>query len=202
MRKEVQSFVWLSLTVPALAWHPALYAQYNATPEPTRAKQYNSDKDFANPDSNKGPKASVGVVDQDLFRRLAQANLVEIAAAKAAQAQSDDEQVQRFAKHMIDDHTKAWNELAEMAKVKSITLPTQPDDMQQQMVAKLRGARGKDVKQQYFAQFGLQAHQETLKLLNTAHAQTQDADLKTMIERWQPIVQEHLRMAADITNPK
>ena len=75
--------------------------------------------------------------DEKILKELAQANIAEINAGKMAEQKSENDQVKSFAKTMVDDHTKALDELKQIAQAKGVTLPTAPDSKQQAMEKKL-----------------------------------------------------------------
>lgn len=51
--------------------------------------------------------------DEKILKELAQANITEISAGKMAEQKSGNDQVKSFAKTMVDDHTKALDELTD-----------------------------------------------------------------------------------------
>ncbi len=53
--------------------------------------------------------------DEKMLTQLAQANIVEIHSAKLAEEKSKSEQVKALAKKMMEDHTKALDELKQLA---------------------------------------------------------------------------------------
>jgi len=65
--------------------------------------------------------------DEKLVMQLAQANIAEINTAKLAEQKSKNDQVKTLAKKMMEDHTKALDELKQLAQIKGMTLPTEPD---------------------------------------------------------------------------
>ena len=75
--------------------------------------------------------------DERMLKQLAQAHLSEINLGKLAQDKAQSDEVKSFAKKMVDDYTKAQDELRQLAQSKSITLPTEPDRQQQSVEKKL-----------------------------------------------------------------
>jgi len=62
--------------------------------------------------------------DERMIKQIAEANLAEISAGKLAQDKAQSDEVKSFAKKMVDDHTKALDDLKQPAQSKGVTLPT------------------------------------------------------------------------------
>jgi putative membrane protein len=144
--------------------------------------------------------ASVNKADQMMMRDLAYANLAEIEAAKIAQSKSQNEEVKSFAQKMIDDHTKAQQDLQQLAQSKNVTLPTTPDSRHQSATKKLNALSEPNFDRQYLAQGGLSDHKATHSLLQRIQTQASDADLKQLASRILPTVDQHLEMAQKTQN--
>src|SRR5207237_4815505 len=61
--------------------------------------------------------------DAAAMKQLAQANLNEIEAGKAAASKAQSPDVKQFAQKMVDDHTQMLNDLKALARQKSVSLP-------------------------------------------------------------------------------
>lgn len=135
--------------------------------------------------------------DQQLLRKLALANMEEIDAARLAQGKGQSEQVKTFAQRMIDDHTKALNDVQQLAQSKGVSLPTELDRMHQARVDRLSRLSGEQFDRVYMSQAGVAGHKKTHSLLGSA-AKASDPDIKALASRMQPAVDEHLKMAQDM----
>ena len=58
--------------------------------------------------------------------KVAQINLGEVELGKLAQQKGNNPAVKDFARRMIQDHTQAEDDLQQLAKQESVTLPSQP----------------------------------------------------------------------------
>jgi putative membrane protein len=145
-----------------------------------------------------GASATAGKVskaDQDMMRQMAQANLAEIETAKLAQSKSKSDEVKTYAQKMIDDHTKAQTELAQLAQSKGVQLPAEPDKKHQAAAKKLSALSDAEFDRRYMSQAGLTDHQNTHRLLQNASKRAADAELKAYASKTLPVVDEHLTMA-------
>ena len=137
---------------------------------------------------------TVAATDKDLMRKLAFANTSEIATANLALKKSSNASVKAFAQHMIDDHTKAGEELKALAQRKNVALPTEPDPQHAAASKKMALMSGPAFDKIYLKESGLVDHRATLKLLENIGTQAKDSDLKALAQKMTPTVVAHLDM--------
>lgn len=140
--------------------------------------------------------------DQNIMRDMAQSNLAEIATAKIALEQSKNEVVKTFAQKMIDDHTQAQKDLEQLAQDKGVKLPTEPDRKHQAAAKQLKALEGDNFDRKYLSQGGVSDHRQTHKMLQQAQNRAKDPDLKALVEKTAPIVEQHLTMVEDAHGEK
>ncbi|MFZ3290244.1 MAG: DUF4142 domain-containing protein [Telluria sp.] len=126
---------------------------------------------------------------------MARANLAEIEMGKLAQSKSQDEQVKNFAQQMIDDHTKALNDVQQLAQAKGVTLPTEPDSKHKKMADKLGKMSGDAFNRTYMAQAGVSDHKKVHSMLQKTESRAKDPDLKALAAKMRPTVEQHLNSA-------
>lgn len=147
-------------------------------------------------------KNAVSRSDASLMRDLAQANISEIEAGKLAQSKTKNDQVKQFAQKMVDDHTKANQELQQLAQQKGVKLPTEPDMKHKASMKLLSALDGDKFDKRYMSQGGLSDHRNTHKLLTRVQDRATDPDLKSLAAKLMPIVDQHLTMAQGIAGDK
>lgn len=135
--------------------------------------------------------------DERMVRQIAEANLAEISAGKLAEDKAQSDEVKSFAKKMVDDHTKALDDLKQLAQAKGVTLPTEPDKQHMAMEKKLQALSGEKFDKQYLQQAGDRAHKETHRLLQRASSRAEDSDLKNYAGKVIATVEGHQQMAKD-----
>jgi len=148
-------------------------------------------------ESSKSSSGKVSKEDERLMMQLARANIAEINAGKLAEQKSINDQVKSFAKKMVDDHTKALDDLKQIAMNKGVTLPTEPDRQQQAMENKLSALSGEQFDKQYVDQSGSRAHKETHRLLQRVSSRASDTDLKSYASKIMPTVESHQQLAKE-----
>lgn len=140
------------------------------------------------------------VSDTDFAMMAAQGGLAEVQMAQLAQQKATSKDVQKYAKQMIKDHTKANSNLMKIAAKKQMTLPTAPNEEQMQMMSQLQNASGAEFDRMYMEMAGGAAHQKMLGLFQSEANNGTDAELKSFAAKTLPVVQKHLRMAQETMN--
>jgi putative membrane protein len=144
-----------------------------------------------------GASAKVASADQKMMRDIAHANISEIAAGKLALEKSQSDDVKSFAQKMIDDHTKAQQELQTLADSKGVKLPTEPDAKHKAMAKMMSALKGDAFDKRYLKQGGLNDHENTHKLLERVQAKAKDADLQAYAAKTISAVDQHLTLAEE-----
>ena len=122
--------------------------------------------------------------------------LAEIETSKAALKESQNAEVRDFAQTMIDDHTKANEELAKIARAKKLELSDDPELTNQVKAMILKMRDGKSFNQAY-ANNQVMAHKNTIELFQKASTM-QDAELKAFAQKTLPKLEQHLKMAQSL----
>jgi len=168
---------WLSAALVGIA----LAAQ---TPDAARAQ-----------DQAAGAKvASVSSADTDFMRKVAAGGATEVELGKLAATKGASADVKSFGSHMVDDHTKAGDELKQLASSKSVSLPDGPDAKQRGQIDAIGKLDGKAF-DAAFKQQMVQDHRTTVAAFQKTAAGGHDADLKAWAKKTLPTLQEHLKMA-------
>lgn len=152
------------------------------------------DKSAATQKSAKGGQSG----DAKQMKELAIANMAEIEAGKLALEKAQDPKVKEFAQHMVDDHTKLLDELKQLAQANNVELPGAPDAKHQKLMKKLQGLSGEKFDREYM-QAMVKDHRDALKLAQRTAKGAKDEELKSAAQKAAPEIQDHLKMAQDIS---
>jgi len=147
--------------------------------------------------SASGTGSMVARDDSKMMVNLAHANIAEIETGKMALEKSQNEQVKKFAQHMIDDHTAALKEIQTLAQARGVTLPDGTDLKHKTMAAALKVMTGNTFDSQYMKRAGVGDHQETIELLQKTQKNAKDPELKALATKMLPTVKAHLKMAQE-----
>ena len=92
--------------------------------------------------------------------------MAEIELAKVARDHAASPDVKQFAQMMIDDHTKAGDQLKQIATSNSIPVDTKIDDKQQNLMDKLSKLNGADFDKEYMSAM-VDDHQDAVRDLRS-----------------------------------
>jgi putative membrane protein len=123
----------------------------------------------------------------------AQAGLAEIEVAKLALDKSNDPAIRGFAKRMVQDHSKANADLAQLAFAKGIIPPAKLDAEHEAMLKSLRSAPEADFDRQYSRHMNM-GHSKALALFEGA-SQSPDKDMADFAKKTLPTIKEHRQLA-------
>lgn len=132
--------------------------------------------------------------DSKFMMTLATGGMNEIGLSQTAVSKSTNEEVKKYAQMMIDDHTKAGEELKTLAASKSVMLPMEMDAKHKAMNEKLSAMSGSDFDKEYVKAM-VKDHEKTVALLQKEADKGKDAEAKAFAAQLLPTVQGHLEMA-------
>ncbi|HZE59333.1 MAG TPA: DUF4142 domain-containing protein [Burkholderiales bacterium] len=135
--------------------------------------------------------------DAAAMKQLAQANLNEIEAGKAAASKAQSPDVKQFAQKMIDDHTQMLNDLKTLAGQKSVSLPDSVSLKDKAQVALMERSSGAEFDKKYVDEM-VKDHQKDLKEAQDLAAKAKDADFKAAVQKARGKISEHLQLAQRI----
>ena len=123
--------------------------------------------------------------------KAANAGMKEIELGKWAQEYGTRQDVKDFAGMMINDHTKAADELKQIAKSKNVTLPVMvPDGVRNDLDKMKTKKTGSDLDKAYVNEM-VDDHKDAVKLFEDAAKNATDADLKNFAAKTLPVLQHH-----------
>lgn len=152
----------------------------------------------ASPSASHAQADRVARADAAFIKQAAQNGHAEVESSKLALTKASNAQVKTFAQQMVDDHTKANNELATLARSKGIEVPTEPSLAQKAKMKVLSVRDGDSFDRHYADAMGVKAHEDTIKLFRKASAEASDPDIKAFAIKTLPTLEHHLQMAKDL----
>ena len=121
----------------------------------------------------------------------------EVILGKLAMQRSRNEDVRKFAQRMIDDHTKANNELTLLVSDLRIAVPDRPLPDQEKLLAKLHGDDLKDFDREYMEHM-VKGHEAAVKLFEDASKDLKNERLKEFATKMLPTIKDHYKMAKEV----
>ena len=132
--------------------------------------------------------------DTAFMKDAAKGGLMEVQMGKLGVEKGQNAEVKQFAQKLIDDHSKANDELKQLAQKKGVTLPTEVDHKAHKMMDRLQNASGADF-DKAFARHGVMDHKKDIAKFEKASNEVKDAELKSFIQKTLPTLREHLQIA-------
>ncbi len=137
--------------------------------------------------------------DSKFMMMAATSDMNEIGLSRVALDKSQNEEVKRMAQMMIDDHTKASEELKPLAMSKNVMLPAAMDSKHQSMMSKMSGMSGAEFDMMYVKAM-VKDHEKAVSMFQKESTGGKDADAKAFATKQLPVLQGHLTMAQSMMN--
>jgi putative membrane protein len=154
------------------------------------------------PPSGDAARTNTEFTDANILALLDEANKADSAAGAYALRKAASPEVKDFAKEMIRDHHSMRVAGQELAKKLNLTPEPPPNDPVQAAAksetAALRASpRGPKFDRTYIGQ-EVTVHQAVLDLVQKAHDQAKNEELKALIEKAKPVIEQHRDRAEQI----
>jgi putative membrane protein len=153
------------------------------------AKQENDQK-FDSTDIKKDAVFAVNVAD---------ANMLEIKLGQLADSAATASYVKDLGSMMVNDHTKAGEELKKIANDENITLPDSLSDKATNKYNNLAGKHGTDFDKS-FTQMMIDDHKDVIDAFQKEANNGNDSTLKNWASNTLPTLQHHLDMSDSVMN--
>jgi len=138
--------------------------------------------------------ASVPAADKSWAQKAAVGGLAEVEMGKLAQQKASNNQVKQFGSHMVADHSKANDELKQVASSKGLTLPSDLDATHKNKMAKLEKLSGAQFDRAYMTEM-VADHKKDVAEFRKQSTSGKDSDLKGFAAKTLPTLEDHLKMA-------
>lgn len=140
---------------------------------------------------------SLAAADKAFVMEAARGGMAEVELGRLAADKATNADVKQFGQRMVDDHSKANDELKGLASQKNITLPTETDAKHKATQARLSKLSGDAFDKAYMADM-VADHNKDVAAFTRASKTAKDADLKAWAGKTLPTLQEHQKMAKDV----
>jgi putative membrane protein len=132
--------------------------------------------------------------DAKFMMMAAMGGMNEIGLSQTALSKSSNDEVKRFAQMMIDDHSKAGDELKTVAQSKNVMLTMEMDEKHKAMNQKMMTLTGSKFDMEYVKAM-VKDHEKTVAMFQKEASGGKDADAKAFAAKNLPVIQAHLDMA-------
>jgi putative membrane protein len=149
--------------------------------------------------SSAGGSASgqIGAADKTFVMKAAQGGMAEVELGQLATQNAQSDQVKQFGQRMVDDHTKANDQLKQVAQQKGLTIPTDlsaKDKADKDRLSKLKGEQF----DRAYMQHMVMDHKKDVAEFQKESTSGKDNDVKNFASQTLPILQDHLKQAQQV----
>ncbi|HZA93608.1 MAG TPA: DUF4142 domain-containing protein [Gemmatimonadales bacterium] len=126
-------------------------------------------------------------------------NNLELRLARIAENKASADVVKRFAQKMITDHTSMQRDWESVFARSGARTRAANDPQMQGQVSRLQGLSGTDFDWAYMATM-VANHREAVNQFQTAHRTAQSSEVRQLVARGLPFLQEHLTLAQQVAS--
>jgi len=132
--------------------------------------------------------------DNSFVMKAAMGGMAEVELGRLAETQASSDAVKQFGRRMVEDHSKANDELSQIATRKGITLPTSLDAKHQATKDRLSKLNGAAFDKAYMDDM-VKDHHTDVADFRKESTSGQDSDVKAFAAKTLPTLEEHMRLA-------
>jgi putative membrane protein len=180
MTKEL-AYLAASLSLAFVLAAPAAFAQTAGTKETTKS-------------TPKTATATRPVTDASFAKEAAEGGMAEVKLGQLAEDKGASQQVKDFGKRMVDDHSKADDQLKSAASSDKIALPDKLNTREQAEYDRLSKLSGTAFDRAY-ARDMLRDHETDVAAFRREADDGKDASIKNFASQTLPTLQDHLKTA-------
>jgi len=178
----------------------AVMAQDNSAAQSTGNAQSSSKHDASMQHKGSGMddhSMMMSAMDKKFVIEAAMGGMAEVEMGRLATEKAASSDVKNFGQKMVDDHSKANDELKALANQKGIMVPAElspKDKAMRDQLAKLSG----DAFDRAYMKMMVKDHTKDVADFQKASTNGKDGDVKGFASKTLPTLQEHLQMARDV----
>ena len=139
-------------------------------------------------------QTAVPAADIAFMKKAAIGGMAEVQLGELAQQKASNARVKEFGARMVQDHSKANDELKQLAGTKGVTLPTALDSKNQKVIDRLQAMSGAAFDRAYMSDM-VSDHKEDIADFQKESQGGKDVDVKAFATKTLPTLKEHLKMA-------
>lgn len=135
--------------------------------------------------------------DRQFLMTAAEAQKAEIALGQIAAERAESEKVKQLAQRMIEDHTKAGQEVRKLAEAAGVALSVEPPVDHRKLGDTYSGLSGKEFDRAYVAH-EVKDHQKNITELKKQAKKLKHPEIKQWASGTLPVLKEHLIIAKSV----
>jgi putative membrane protein len=144
-----------------------------------------------------GAISNMSTEDKEFVVKAGMGGLAEVQMGNLALQKAQSADVKAFAQRMVTDHSKANEELQQLATAKGLALPAELAGEHQQALEHLGTLSGVEFDKAYMKHM-VEDHNKDVGEFQKASTAAQDSDLKAWAGKTLPVLQEHQKLANQV----
>lgn len=141
-----------------------------------------------------GTSSAMSPDDKEFVSKAGMGGLAEVQMGSLAELKAASAGVKAYGERMVNDHSKANEELSQLATAKGVALPAELDAGHKSALDHLTSLNGAEFDKAYM-QHMVEDHEQDVAEFEKASTSAQDSDVKAWAAKTLPTLKEHLRLA-------
>jgi putative membrane protein len=154
----------------------------------------NSDQSASKSASSANSSGQLSAADKNFVMKAAQGGMAEVELGQLAAQKGNSDDVKKFGQRMVDDHSKANDQLKSIAQQKGVQIPSDLDAKDKALKDKLSNMSGDQFDHMYM-QHMVQDHKKDVAEFKKEANSGKDQDVKNFAQQTVPTLEDHLKMA-------
>lgn len=143
------------------------------------------------------PSAGAAMADTKFMKEAAEGGMGEVALGQLAAEKASSSDVKKFGQRMVDDHSKANEELKQLASQKNVALPNDLSAKDKATKAALEKLSGEQFDQAYMKDM-VKDHKKDVGDFRRESKSAQDPEVKKFAAQTLPTLEDHLKQAESV----
>jgi len=135
--------------------------------------------------------------DYRFVKEAALGGMTEVRLGELAKQKGSNQTVRDFGQRMVAAHSKANDELKQIAATKGAVLPTEISHKENSEIERFEKLSGPEFDKEY-GKYMVKDHQKDAKEFADAADDVKDPDLKAFAQKTHAMIEDHLRMAREM----
>jgi putative membrane protein len=144
-----------------------------------------------------GKPGSLSPADQKFVMKAAQGGMAEVQLGELAKEKGSSDAVKQFGQRMVDDHSKANDQLKQLAANKGVDLPSSLDAKDEATKTRLSKLSGDAFDRAYMKDM-VADHTKDVSEFRRESQSAKDPDVKNFASQTLPTLEDHLKSAKSV----
>jgi putative membrane protein len=163
------------------------------------AQSSSSDQSGAGMTAGNMSKSAVSAADKKFVENAAQGGMAEVELGQLAAEKASSDDVKKFGQRMVDDHSKANDQLKQLASSKGIDVPSELNAKDKATKERLSKLSGEQFDRSYMQDM-VKDHTKDVSEFQHESKSGKDSEIKNFASQTLPTLQEHLTQAKTVAS--